>query len=66
MAFSKVANYGLVFAGILLFLMQMHGLSHSSNPDEFGFSSDNHLHEHMQMESNKAALKPPSSHESAF
>ncbi len=66
LAFSKVSNYGLVFAGVLLFLMQMHGYSHSTNPDEFSFSSDNHLHDHMQMEANKAALKPESKHESVF
>ena len=33
--FSLVANYSLVAAGALLFLMQMHGYSHVSNPEEF-------------------------------
>ncbi len=48
--FSLISNYFLIFAGIFLFLMQMHGYAHVSNPDEFGFSSDNHFHEHMKME----------------
>ncbi len=33
--FSLVANYGLILAGGLLFLMQMHGYAHTSNPEEF-------------------------------
>ncbi len=33
--FSLVANYGLILAGGLLFLMQMHGYTHTSNPEEF-------------------------------
>ena len=48
--FSKVANYGLIFAGAYLFMMQMHGYSHVNHPDEFGFSSDNHYHEHLKMD----------------
>jgi hypothetical protein len=66
-AFSRVSNYGLVFAGLLLFLMQMHGYSHQSSPDEFGFSKDNHLHEHLEMDA-KAQRKQikDSTHESLF
>lgn len=48
--FSTVSNAGLIAAGVFLFMMQMHGFSHNSNPDEFGFSSDNHFHEHKKME----------------
>ena len=33
--FSLVANYGLILTGGLLFLMQMHGYAHTSNPEEF-------------------------------
>lgn len=33
--FSRVTNYGLIMAGGLLFLMQMHGYVHSTNPEEF-------------------------------
>ncbi len=49
--FSKVANDGLVLAGFMLLLMQLHGYLHTSNPDEFGFSEDNHAHEHLRMDS---------------
>lgn len=48
--FSKVANDGLVLAGFMLLLMQLHGYQHTSNPDEFGFSEDNHLHHHMNID----------------
>lgn len=47
--FSRASNIGLIFAGLLLFLMQMHGYSHLSSPDEFGFSADNHYHEHLRL-----------------
>ena len=53
--FSLIANYTLVAAGAVLFMMQMHGYSHTSNPDEFGFSSDNHVHDHIKMEQENAA-----------
>ncbi len=46
---SKVANDGLILAGFLLCLMQIHGYLHTSNPDEFGFSEDNHYHHHLEM-----------------
>jgi len=48
--FSTVSNAGLIAAGIFLFLMQLHGYSHTTNPDEFGFSADNHYHQHQIME----------------
>ncbi|MBT4792661.1 MAG: HupE/UreJ family protein, partial [Halobacteriovoraceae bacterium] len=38
--FSKVANDGLILAGFMLLLMQLHGYLHTSSPDEFGFSED--------------------------
>lgn len=53
--FSLAANYTLVAAGAFLFLMQMHGYSHTTTPDEFGFSSDNHVHDHIKMEQENAA-----------
>lgn len=49
-AFSLISNYGLIFAGLFLFIMQTHGYWHTSHPDEFGFSSDNHIHEHIKMD----------------
>ncbi len=47
--FSRVANDGLVLAGFLLMLMQLHGYLHNSSPDDYGFSEDNHSHHHMKM-----------------
>ena len=51
--FSKVANDGLILAGFMLLLMQLHGYLHTSNPGEFGFSEDNHIHHHMQLDKPK-------------
>jgi hydrogenase/urease accessory protein HupE len=48
---SSVSNNGLILAGAFLFLMQMHGYSHSVNPDEFGFPEDSHSHAHEKMDS---------------
>jgi len=53
--FSRISNYGLIFAGLYLFMMQMHGYSHTTHPDEFGFSADNHAHEHIKMDEERAA-----------
>lgn len=50
---SRVFNDGIMLAGFMLLLMQLHGYLHTSNPDEFGFSEDNHIHEHMKMEQPK-------------
>jgi hypothetical protein len=52
--FSKVANDGLIIAGLLIFLMQFHGYLHSSGPDEFGFSQDSHIHHHMKIDQLKS------------
>lgn len=61
--FSKVANDGIVFVGVLLFLMQLHGYLHVRYPDEFGFNSDSHAHAHEDMESD--VKQPPTrSHDS--
>lgn len=49
MKFSFSANVGLIFAGVLLLFMQLHGYAHSSFPDDFGFATDNHYHAHEQM-----------------
>ena len=58
-AFSHVSNVGLIFAGTLLFLMQMHGYSHVTRPDEFGFSTDNHYHEHQRLDREAARSSSP-------
>jgi hypothetical protein len=48
--FSKVSNAGLIAAGVFLFMMQMHGFGHTNDPDSYGFSTDNHYHEHKKMD----------------
>ena len=64
-AFSRVSNYGLIFAGLYLFMTQMHGYTHTTDPDEFGFSSDNHYHEHLKLDEAKASeLIQRSTHDS--
>ena len=56
--FSRIANYSLCFFGVVLFLMQMHGYEHNGYPDEFGFSSDGHYHEHLKMEATSQQSDP--------
>jgi hydrogenase/urease accessory protein HupE len=51
--FSTVANKGLIAAGLLLFLMQLHGYSHTAYPDDFGFSQDLHLHAHQDIDTER-------------
>ncbi|CAI2717566.1 HupE/UreJ family protein [Nitrospina watsonii] len=46
---SEVSNRGVIAAGVFFFMMQMHGYSHTVNPDEFGFPADSHLHAHEEM-----------------
>jgi hypothetical protein len=55
--FSSTANKGLILAGGLLFIMQMHGFLHTESPDTFGFSDDNHYHAHENMK--KAVEEDP-------
>ncbi len=63
--FSTVSNAGLIAAGAFLFLMQMHGYVHTTDPDGFGFSADNHFHEHIKMEE-KILEDQRSQHDSIF
>jgi len=53
--FSLISNYALIFAGLMLFLSQMHAYHHNTDPDEYGFSSDNHIHDHIKMDEERAA-----------
>jgi len=63
--FSRVSNMFLIVAGFYLFIMQMHGYSHMTDPDEFGFSVDNHAHEHIRMEEVRSKqLREQSTHDS--
>ncbi|MEX1099173.1 MAG: HupE/UreJ family protein, partial [Bacteriovoracaceae bacterium] len=54
---SRVFNDGLMLAGFMLLLMQLHGYLHTSNPDEFGFSADNHAHHHEEMDVPKEKIE---------
>ena len=53
--FSYAANLGLVFAGVLLLLMQLHGYQHDSDPNSFRFPAEEHNHAHEDMEIGKTA-----------
>ena len=53
MKFSKVANAALMFAGVLLLLMQLHGYQHTQFTDEFPFNKDEHFQIHQDMEGNR-------------
>lgn len=48
---SRVTNDGIIFAGVLLFVMQLHGYLHTQYPDDLGFNHDAHAHAHEDMES---------------
>jgi hypothetical protein len=51
--FSKVANAGLMVAGVLLLLMQLHGYQHTRFIDEFPLNKDEHYQIHENMERNR-------------
>ena len=46
---SKIANHALMFVGLMLLLMQLHGYLHTTNEEEFGFNRDEHYHIHQDM-----------------
>jgi hypothetical protein len=48
--FTRIANGALVIAGALLLLFQLHGYRHTAYPDDFGFSRDQHMHHHEEVE----------------
>lgn len=65
--FSRVSNMFLIIAGFYLAMMQMHGYSHVTDPDEFGFSVDNHAHEHIRIEEVRAKqIKEQSTHDTLY
>ena len=53
MKFSKMANAALMFAGLLLLLMQLHGYQHSRFADDFPLNKDEHFQIHQDMEGNR-------------
>lgn len=63
--FSKVVNTGLVCAGALLLLMQLHGYTHMVHAEDYPISRDDHSHAHMEMQpqaSGGHAHNPDGSH----
>ena len=52
--FSVLANVGLVYAGGLLLLMQLHGYQHDTDPNGFRFPAQEHRHEHEDMDIQKS------------
>ncbi len=47
--FSYVANLGLIYAGVYLLFMQLHGYQHDVSPDSFRFPIEEHQHVHDDM-----------------
>ncbi len=52
--FSVLANTALIYAGILLLLMQLHGYQHDADPDGFRFPAKEHEHAHEDMDVKKS------------
>jgi hypothetical protein len=52
--FSFSANLALVYAGVFLLLMQLHGYSHDSDPNGFRFPAEEHMHLHQDMDIEKS------------
>ncbi|MBT6717718.1 MAG: HupE/UreJ family protein [Nitrospina sp.] len=57
---SSVSNNALIYAGVFLFLFQMHGYSHTLDPDEFPFPEDSHSHAHEKMDTQFSEPTPGS------
>jgi hydrogenase/urease accessory protein HupE len=56
--FDKAANVGLIIAGVLLLLMQLHGYEHNKYSDDYPLNKDDHSHVHKEMD---AAATPKTS-----
>jgi HupE / UreJ protein len=48
--FSQLSNQAIIFTGLVLFFMQLHGYWHDSDPNGFKFASEEHRHGHEDME----------------
>ncbi len=48
--FSYAANLGLLYAGVYLLFMQLHGYQHDVNPDSFRFPAAEHRHAHEDLD----------------
>lgn len=51
--FSFAANLTLVYLGVLLLLMQLHGYQHEVSPDSFKFPTQEHKHAHEDLDVDK-------------
>ncbi|MBP7574014.1 MAG: HupE/UreJ family protein [Rhodoferax sp.] len=51
--FSFAANLALVYAGVYLLFMQLHGYQHDASPDSFRFPVQEHKHIHEDMDIDK-------------
>ncbi len=51
--FSLVTNLALVYAGVYLLFVQLHGYQHDAHPDSFRFPVQEHQHVHEDMEIDK-------------
>lgn len=47
--FSWLSNQGIIFAGIVLLFMQLHGYTHDADPNDFKFAEKEHRHAHEDM-----------------
>ncbi len=56
--FSKAANVGLMLAGFMLLLMQLHGYQHTAYADDFPLNKDDHSHVHQEMGLEEASVEP--------
>jgi hypothetical protein len=52
--FSFAANMALVYAGVYLLFMQLHGYLHDAQPDSFRFPVQEHKHIHEDMDIDRA------------
>ena len=53
--FSYLANLGLIYAGVLLLLMQLHGFHHDIDANSLRFPAEEHQHAHEDMDIEKSA-----------
>ncbi|MEW6480858.1 MAG: HupE/UreJ family protein [Pseudomonadota bacterium] len=48
--FAYMANLGLLYAGVYLLFMQLHGYQHDAHPDSFRFPAAEHRHAHEDLD----------------
>jgi len=51
--FAKITNILLMFAGVILFLMQIHGYEHSSSAHSFPLNTDEHYEIHQALDTER-------------